>query len=128
MKIEVSVGEVIDKITILEIKEQRIQDDVKLKHIKHELKSLTETLNKSGIEVPGVLIKKLKDINLLLWDTEEKLRDKQKNQQFDAEFTKHAIADATYNDQRFLIKNEINNLCDSQVKEQKSYDGLYTAD
>jgi hypothetical protein len=127
MKIEVSVGEVVDKITILQIKEERIKDDVKLVHIKKELSILQNTLDESGIEVPQDMIDKLKKINTELWDAEDILREKEAIELYDEEFVKCAVADSVLNDQRFLVKNEINNHCDSNIKEQKSYEGLYKA-
>ena len=114
MKIEVSIGEVVDKITILQIKEEKIIDLLKLEHIKHELLVLENTLTESKIVVPINLIEKLKEVNLKLWDADD-------------EFVKCARLDAKLNDERFLIKNEINNACESNIKEQKSYEGLYSA-
>ena len=127
MKIEVSVGEVVDKITILQIKKERIKDEIKLSHIKKELSILNQTLNESGIQVPIFMIDKLKKINTELWDAEDILRDKESKEVYDDEFIKYAIADSVLNDQRFLVKNEINNHCESNIKEQKSYEGLYNA-
>ena len=125
MKIEVSIGEVIDKITILQIKENNIKDSIKLIYIKDELNILNNTLSESGIIVPIYLIDKLREVNQRLWDCEEVLRVKEKNKEYDDVFIKHAVDDAVINDERFLVKNEINNLCNSNIKEQKSYEGLY---
>ena len=125
MKIEVSIGEVIDKITILQIKENNIKDPIKLKHIKKELQILNQTLIESNIIVPNDLVVKLRNVNQRLWDCEEVLRLKEKNKEYDSEFIKYAVDDAVINDERFLVKNEINNICNSNIKEQKSYDGLY---
>ena len=127
MKIEVSVGEVVDKITILQIKEERIKDEVKLHHIRKELNILQQTLDESGIVVPLDMVQRLKEINTKLWDAEDVLRDKEAKELYDDEFIKCAVADSVLNDQRFLVKNEINNHCDSNIKEQKSYQGLYKA-
>ena len=71
MKIEVSIGEVIDKITILQIKEEKIKDDVKLLHIRKELNILNNTLLNSGINVPQDMTDRLRDINTQLWDAED---------------------------------------------------------
>jgi len=128
MKIEVSIGEVIDKITILQIKKEKITDEKKLKHVIFELEVLEKTLEEEEIKVSEELITKLRDINQNLWDAEDVLREKERNKKYDEEFIKYAVLDATYNDQRFLVKNEINELYDSNIKEQKSYEGLYTAD
>jgi hypothetical protein len=127
MKIEVSIGEVVDKITILQIKKEKISDSAKLVHIEKELKILSETLMSSNIPVPQELIDKLKDINLQLWDAEDIIRDSENKKNFDSEFVKCARLDASLNDKRFLVKNEINNVCESNIKEQKSYEGLYSA-
>ena len=128
MKIEVSIGEVVDKITILQIKKENVPDPIKLEYINDELNILSQALTDENIEVPNDLIKELQGVNQLLWDTEDIIRDKEKTQTFDEEFVTHARRDAEYNDMRFLVKNKINNHCGSQIKEQKSYDGLYTAD
>lgn len=125
MKIEVSIGEVIDKITILQIKEERITNVDKLIHIRKELNILLETLKESGIKVPEDMCSRLKDINTQLWDAEDILREKEAAHLYDEEFIKCAELDSVLNDKRFLVKNEINNFCDSNIKEQKSYKGLY---
>jgi FtsZ-binding cell division protein ZapB len=125
MKIEVSMGEVLDKITILQIKFANLKDKEKLLHVQHELNTLEESLAEKNIEIPEELFDRLKDINQTLWNTEDIIREKEKNNDFGDEFVKHARLDAKLNDQRFLVKNEINNFYDSNIKEQKSYDGLY---
>jgi len=125
-KIEVSVGELVDKVTILEIKRDHITDETKLYYINQELKILKS--NMQDHDVPTELYDKLLQINTELWDTEDIIRDMEDNETFGDEFIKHARLDAILNDNRFLIKNEINNISKSVVKEQKSYEGLYTAD
>lgn len=127
MKIEVSIGEVVDKITILQIKKEKIKDKTKLKYIKEELNILQNTLKTENILVPENLIDELRDINQQLWDAEDVIRECEKNDNFDDSFVKCARLDAILNDKRFLVKNKINNHFDSLVKEQKSYEGLYTA-
>ena len=127
MKIEVSIGEVVDKITILQIKKEKINDEVKLKYINEELIILKNSLEKENVDIPEKLVKNLKHINELLWDAEDIIRLKEKNNLFDEEFVHCARLDAQLNDKRFLAKNEINNYCNSLIKEQKSYDGLYSA-
>tara|TARA_R110001599_G_C11727037_1_gene606263 strand:+ start:117 stop:494 length:378 start_codon:yes stop_codon:yes gene_type:complete len=125
MKIDVSIGEVFDKITILQIKLERIKDQEKLKHITHELDVLKSVLQDSSIDMSNDFFKKLRSINETLWDTEDIIREKEEKEEFDVEFIKHARLDAKLNDQRFLIKNEINMFFGSQIKEQKSYEKLY---
>ena len=75
--------------------------------------------------MPNDLVVKLRNVNQRLWDCEEVLRLKEKNKEYDSEFIKYAVDDAVINDERFLVKNEINNICNSNIKEQKSYEGLY---
>lgn len=128
MKIEVSIGEVVDKITILQIKENNINDQKKLAYIREELQVLQSALTNEGVDVPNDLIDELRSINQKLWDTEDVIRDLEKKSNFNEDFVKHARLDAILNDKRFLIKNKINNHCNSIVREQKSYEGLYTAD
>ena len=127
MKIEVSIGEVIDKITILQIKQKNIDDKVKLDYISKELEVLQQALQDEGIEVPLTMVDSLRDVNQQLWDAEDIIRLKEKRQEFDDDFIHCARHDAILNDQRFLIKNKINNHCDSFIKEQKSYEVLYTS-
>ena len=127
MKIEVSTGEVVDKITILQIKKEKISDNLKLAHIGKELSVLEDTLKDSKIKVPQELIDQLRDVNLKLWDAEDIIRDRENQNLFDDEFIKCARLDAKLNDERFLVKNKINNVCESNIKEQKSYEGLYSA-
>jgi len=128
MKIEVSIGEVVDKITILQIKEKHIDDKKKLQYVREELDILSNTLKEENANVPDEMVDELREINQKLWDTEDVIRLLEKESRFDDEFVKHARLDAILNDKRFLVKNKINNFCNSIVKEQKSYEGLYTAD
>ena len=128
MKIEVSVGEVFDKISILEIKSEKITDEVKLGYVVSELSILRKTLKEHDVAIPDDLYGRLKNANSTLWDTEDIIRHAESMHNFDEVFIEHARLDAKLNDERFLIKNEINNYCDSTIKEQKSYDELYTPD
>jgi len=128
MKIEVSIGEVVDKITILQIKEKNIKDEAKLTYIRQELEELQNALQDENVEVPEELVVELHEVNQKLWDTEDVIRLLEKEENFNDDFVKHARLDAILNDERFLVKNKINNHCNSFIKEQKSYEGLYTAD
>jgi|TARA_B110000967_G_C18724634_1_gene479440 translation initiation factor 2B subunit (eIF-2B alpha/beta/delta family) len=120
---EISAGELIDKITILEIKKEKIKNDEKLKDIKKELSSLNNTLIKSIPESFKIksLIDKLKNINLKLWDIENEKRLSEKNNDFGDNFI--ALARNVYkeNDERSKIKLEINNILGSNIKEVKSH-------
>tara|TARA_R110000851_G_C13078194_1_gene565554 strand:- start:2149 stop:2535 length:387 start_codon:yes stop_codon:yes gene_type:complete len=128
MKIEVSIGEIIDKITILQIKEKNIKNKKKLLYVKQELSILQDTLHREGIDIPKKMVDNLREINQLLWDTEDIIRDLEIKGNFGDQFIEHARLDAILNDKRFLAKNIINNHCNSTIKEQKSYEGLYSAD
>lgn len=128
MKIEVSIGEVIDKITILQIKEKNIKNKKKLLYVKQELSTLQDALHREGIDIPKKMVDNLREINELLWDTEDIIRDLEIKGNFGDQFIEHARLDAILNDKRFLAKNIINNHCNSTIKEQKSYEGLYSTD
>ena len=120
---EISAGELIDKITILEIKKEKINDNEKLKDVEKELSSLNNTLIKSIPESFKIrsLIDKLKNINLKLWDIENGKRLSEKNNDFGDNFI--ALARNVYkeNDERSKIKLEINNILRSNIKEVKSH-------
>ena len=120
---EISAGELIDKITILEIKKENIKDIKKLDDVEKELLSLNNTLK---VSIPNqskinVLIKKLKHINLRLWDIENGKRLAEKNNNFDEKFIKLARSVYKENDERSRIKLEINNILNSNIKEVKSH-------
>jgi hypothetical protein len=120
---EISAGELIDKITILEIKKIKISDAEKLKDINKELDSLNQTF-KQFIPEPSLiqkLIDKLKSINLKLWDIENGKRQAEKDQNFGKEFIELARSVYKSNDERAKIKLEINNTLGSNIKEVKSH-------
>tara|TARA_R100000664_G_C2672804_1_gene84109 strand:+ start:265 stop:642 length:378 start_codon:yes stop_codon:yes gene_type:complete len=125
MRIEVSLGEVLDKVSILQIKMEKISDKNRLKHVRHELNILEHLMNEHEVVIPRDLFDELKSINLKLWETEDIIRECEKNNDFGSEFVQHARLDAKLNDKRFLIKNQINTRMNSNIKEQKSYEGLY---
>jgi hypothetical protein len=125
MKVEVAIGEIFDKITILDIKLERIDDEFRLHYIRTEKDILMEALNSEGVRINSDLYSELKDINTKIWDTEAGFRDKEALQEFDNEFVQFARLNAKYNDERFLIKKRINEHYGSPVREQKSYDKLY---
>ena len=121
---EISAGELIDKITILEIKEAKIFNKEKLFDVKKELSSLNETLKKF-IPDDSIILKYKKDlkkINLKLWDIEDEKRSAEKKQKFDNEFIKLARSVYKFNDERAKIKLAINNILGSNIKEVKSYE------
>ena len=120
---EISAGELIDKITILEIKKIKISDTEKLKNINKELDSLNQTFKQFIPDPSSIqqLIDKLKSINLKLWDIENGKRQAEKNQNFGKEFIELARSVYKSNDERAKIKLEINNTLGSNIKEVKSH-------
>ena len=120
---EISAGELIDKITILEIKKIKISDENKLKDVEKELTSLNETFKKFIPDPSQIkpLIDKLKSINLKLWDIENGKRESEKTKDFGEKFIDLARSVYKSNDERAKIKLEINNLLGSNIKEVKSH-------
>ena len=121
---EISAGELIDKITILEIKKEKISNKEKLTEVEKELASLNKTLKNSINDENKILGFKrdLKDINLKLWDIEDGKRSAEKNNRFDDKFIQLARNVYKFNDERAKIKLEINNALGSNIKEVKSYE------
>ena len=121
---EISAGELIDKITILEIKKEKITNKEKLVEVNTELSSLNETFKKSINDESKIINFKndLKKINLKLWDIEDGKRSAEKNNQFDEKFIELARSVYKFNDKRAKIKLEINNALGSSIKEVKSYE------
>ena len=121
---EISAGELIDKITILEIKKEKISNKEKLVEVNKELNSLNETLKKSINDPSNIINFKndLKNINLKLWDIEDGKRSAEKNNKFDEKFIELARSVYKFNDERAKIKLAINNALGSNIKEVKSYE------
>ena len=121
---EISAGELIDKITILEIKKEKIINKEKLIEVDKELVSLNKTLKKSINDESKIssFKKDLKNINLKLWDIEDGKRSAEKNNQFDEKFIQLARNVYKFNDERAKIKLAINNTLGSNIKEVKSYE------
>ena len=125
--IEVSLGELVDRISILEIKSALIQDESKLKNVKRELANLSQTLDlycsEYDIDIPEMLKQKISSINLTLWNIEDDLRKKEAKLEFDAEFIEKARGVYHTNDLRFVTKTEISMLDPNfGVREEKHYD------
>ena len=116
----ISIGELIDKITILEIK-QIYMTGIKLKNINKEIKLLKNILQDKNLEINIDLIKNLKKINNTLWEIEDNIRIKESKQEFDEEFIKLARSVYIENDKRASIKKEINQKYNSDLVEEKSY-------
>lgn len=121
---EISAGELVDKITILEIKKSKITNKDKLSEIEKELISLNQTMEKSIPDNSKILnfINELKNINLKLWAIEDGKRAAEKNNDFGKEFIQLARDVYKINDERAKIKLEINNALGSNIKEVKSYE------
>ena len=120
---EISAGELVDKITILEIKKKKIKDQEKLAEVDKELISLNNTFQKNISQNADLknMIKDLKEINLKLWDIEDGKREAEKNKKFDNEFIELARNVYKLNDERAKIKLKINQFLGSNIKEVKSY-------
>ena len=120
---EISAGELVDKITILEIKKNKISDENKLKEIDKELNSLNNTMDKFILEKSKILTFKdqLKEINLKLWDIEDGKRTAEKNNDFGKIFIELARNVYKFNDERAKIKLKINEILGSNIKEVKSH-------
>ena len=121
---EISAGELIDKITILEIKKAKITNKDKLVEIEKELLSLNDTMKKfipNNSEI-SKFKNSLKDINLKLWEIEDGKRSAEKNNDFGEKFVELARKVYKFNDERAKIKLAINNALGSNIKEVKSYE------
>ena len=116
----VSIGELIDKITILEIKKIHMTG-IKLKNVDKELKLLQNILQDKNLEIDMDLINNLKEVNNNLWEIEDNIRIKESNQKFDKEFIQLARSVYKENDKRASIKKEINQKYNSDLVEEKSY-------
>jgi hypothetical protein len=117
--VPISIGELCDKYTILQIKAERIQDSLKRENVRKELDYLEPFV--TSLSIDQQIIKDLKKINEQLWTIEDAIREKERYAMFDNEFI--ALARSVYitNDQRFDLKNKINTLSSSAICEVKSY-------
>ena len=116
----ISLGELIDKITILEIKQIHMTG-AKLKNVNKELKLLKKILQDKNLEINIDLINCLKKVNNNLWEIEDSIRIKERDQKFDKEFIELARSVYKENDKRASIKKEINQKYNSELFEEKSY-------
>jgi hypothetical protein len=123
LKVEVSVGELLDKITILEIKSERIDDPAKLANVGRELDVLRRTWAASPLSATDIAepMARLKAVNEALWDIEDAIRRKEARQEFDDEFIGLARSVYHRNDERAAIKRELNVMLGSALVEEKSY-------
>ncbi len=123
IRVPISPGELLDKITILRIKSTRMSDPMKLANVRMELQALEETwrgspYTKSGIEAD---VNALLEVNERLWVIEDDIRDKERAKAFDADFIRLARAVYFENDERAAIKRRINLKLGSSIVEEKSY-------
>jgi chorismate mutase len=123
IRVPISPGELIDKITILEIKSERMSDAKKVANVKHELSLLLATWQESPYSRVDISSEwqSLKGINGKLWVIEDDIRDKERAQQFDARFIELARAVYFINDDRAAVKRTINDKLGSKIVEEKSY-------
>ena len=116
----ISLGELIDKITILQIKTQHLQGTA-LENVKKELEALEITLNDLQLNIDPTLIERLKEVNQDLWQIEDDIRDQERHKSFGETFIRLARSVYQQNDQRAAIKKEINTTYGSAFVEEKSY-------
>lgn len=121
VKINVSIGELVDKVTILSIKAEKIFDPVQLTNIRNELELLEVAMIGEGINQDHPQFKALKAVNLELWEIEDRIRLKEASQQFDDEFIELARNVYFINDRRSSIKRAINIDHGSELMEEKQY-------
>lgn len=123
LRAEISVGEFLDKITILEIKSERIKDEAKLENIHKELNTLRQIWSESPFSQEDISaeIAALKQINEKLWEIEDYIRDKESEGAFDDQFIELARSVYFTNDERAAVKRKINVKVGSELVEEKSY-------
>ena len=121
MKVEISNGELVDKVTILSIKRNKIKSPEKLKNIEKEFNTLYQNMTGLGIDEESHEYQELLQVNQILWDVEDELRKKEAAQTFDDEFIELARKVYFTNDKRAEIKRRINTLTKSEFVEEKTY-------
>ena len=121
MKIEVSNGEIIDKLTIIQIKLERIKDEAKLANLRKEYEALARVAS-SILSTDNPLYTELYTVNSELWDIEDRIRDLERNKKFGNDFIETARAVYYKNDLRSEIKRKINIKTSSGLTEEKSYE------
>ena len=123
IKVVLSVGELIDKITILQLKMKFIKNKEQLNNVKNELRTLKPLLKENNLETPKInkLLTELYEVNLKLWKIEDKIRDKERQSDFSDEFISLARSVYYTNDKRADIKKKINFISGSELIEEKSY-------
>lgn len=124
IKVVLSVGELIDKITILQLKMKFIKNKKQLNNVSNELETLKPLLKENNLETPKIngLFAELYEINLKLWKIEDKIREKERQSDFKDEFISLARSVYFTNDKRAEIKKKINLISGSELIEEKSYE------
>jgi len=124
IEIPISIGELLDKLSILEIKKHKVKDPIKLKNINHEydlLSNLSKVLKEKDEISFNSLFEEILKVNKKLWDIEDKIRILESEKRFDEEFVSVARSVYFINDDRFEIKKKINEAFGSDVAEEKEY-------
>ena len=123
LQVQTSPGEFLDKLTILEIKSERIQDPAKLANVRRELDLLRALWRESPLSARDVsaVVERLKQVNEALWEIEDRIREKEAARAFDGEFIELARSVYITNDRRASLKRELNLALGSDLIEEKSY-------
>lgn len=121
IQVAVSIGELVDKVSILSIKREKINDPEKLRNIEKEYDILVTSMIDAGIAVSSGEFAKLREINAKLWDIEDRIRLKEAAKSFDAEFIELARSVYFINDDRAVVKKTINLKFGSDLVEEKAY-------
>jgi hypothetical protein len=119
----ISVGELFDKLSILEIKLERIKSTAALENVNREYRQLQNILNQHDLNTSAAMhiFAELKDVNQKLWDIEDQIREKERTKSFDDEFIRLARSVYVTNDERSKTKRKINKLFNSDIVEEKFY-------
>ncbi|MBN2788879.1 MAG: hypothetical protein JXR69_01660 [Candidatus Delongbacteria bacterium] len=121
MKIDISIGELVDKVTILSIKLEKFKDEVKKSNVQKEYDILTVPMNQIGITTDSKEFKDLREINLKLWHIEDDIRIEESKSEFGTKFIELARSVYFINDDRAAVKKEINLKYNSDLVEEKEY-------
>lgn len=121
IKCEISLGELVDKLSILRIKLQKIKDPIKLTHVKNEEQALAATLHSLNLSNIDHHLQEMISINEILWKIEDDIREFEHSKKFNQEFIELARSVYITNDERFKRKNTINTIYQSGLVEVKSY-------
>lgn len=121
MKIEISIGELVDKVTILSIKLEKVKDNQKLENVMFEYSLLIDSVKSVNLSENSEDFIRLKKVNQKLWEIEDKIRIKEKRKEFDEEFIELARSVYFENDKRAEIKKQININTNSEIIEEKEY-------